>query len=258
MNIKHQTPNTKHQERSKHQASNGHYKRIDVRNLVFFSGLVLGVWCFCALFPSSATAAQRKDKPGSEKIPLPPEQAETNYTQTIEKRAADILADLKLNDAAKSARVHDAITNQYRALRDWQATYQNKRGTAGPQSGEVVAALAARQALHDKFITRLSTDLTPDKLEKVKDRMTYNKVKVTYDGYCEIMPNLTAEQKAKVLELLKQAREEAMDGVSAEEKSAIFRKYKGKINVYLSAQGLDVGQAYKDWGEKQKAKSGAK
>jgi len=37
--------------------------------------------------------------------------------------------------------------------------------------------------------------------------------------------------------LLKEARELAIDGGSAEEKTAIFGKYKGKINNYLSAQG---------------------
>jgi hypothetical protein len=85
--------------------------------------------------------------------------------------------------------------------------------------------------------------------------MTYNKVEVTYKGYCDIVPNLTDADKAKILELLKQAREEAMDCGSSEEKSAVFKKYKGKINNYLSAQGHDVGKAYKEWGEKQKLKA---
>jgi hypothetical protein len=51
--------------------------------------------------------------------------------------------------------------------------------------------------------------------------------------------------------LLKAAREEAMDGGSAGEKSAIFQKYKEQINDYLNAHGHDVAQAYKDWNAKQ-------
>src|SRR5262249_29867730 len=86
------------------------------------------------------------------------------------------------------------------------------------------------------------------------DKMTNNKVQVTYDAYLEIVPNLTEPQKKKILDLLKEAREEAMDAGSADEKSAIFKKYKGRINNYLTAEGHDVKQAYKDWGEKQKAK----
>jgi hypothetical protein len=83
--------------------------------------------------------------------------------------------------------------------------------------------------------------------------LTYNKVKVTYDAYCQIVPGLTEAEKAKMLELLKEAREEAIDGTSSDEKAAVFKKYKGKINNYLSKAGHDVGKAYKDWGAKAKA-----
>src|SRR5207248_8891696 len=102
-------------------------------------------------------------------------------------------------------------------------------------------------------LSKLSAELAPHQVETVKDKMTYNKVKVTYDAYCQFVPTLNDEQKAKILDLLKEAREEAIDAGSAEEKSAIFKKYKGKINIYLSAQGHDVNKAYKDWGARQKA-----
>ncbi len=49
-----------------------------------------------------------------------------------------------------------------------------------------------------------------------------------------------------------------MDGGSANEKSAIFKKYKGKINNYLDKQGYNVKQAQKDLAEKEKATTGAK
>jgi hypothetical protein len=64
---------------------------------------------------------------------------------------------------------------------------------------------------------------------------------------------LTAEEKSQILVFLKDAREEAMDGGSSKEKDTIFKKYKGKINNYLSDRGYDVAQAFKDWGAKQKA-----
>src|SRR5438309_9114254 len=113
------------------------------------------------------------------------------------------------------------------------------------------------KTLHDQFLARLAEPLSPEQVETVKDQMTYNKVRVTFDAYCEIVPGLTGPEKARILELLKEAREEAMDAGSADEKSAVFKKFKGKINNYLSAQGHDVAQAYRDWGQKQKAK-GAK
>ena len=113
------------------------------------------------------------------------------------------------------------------------------------------AALLAAQSkpIHDKFFTALADNLSPDQIEKVKDLMTYNKVKVTYDAYCQIISNLSDSEKAKVMDLLKAAREEAVDGGSAPEKSAIFQKYKEQINAYLDANGHDTAKTLKAWAE---------
>jgi len=105
--------------------------------------------------------------------------------------------------------------------------------------------------LHDRFIAKLSADLTPEQVETVKDKMTYGKVQFTYTAYCAIVPSLTDEEKAHVLDLLKQARDEAMDGGSSDEKSAIFQKYKDQINAYLDGHGHDVAKATRDWQAKQ-------
>ena len=61
---------------------------------------------------------------------------------------------------------------------------------------------------------RTNEQLTPEQVEIVKDKMTYGTVKVTYDNYCKFVPQLTDDQKAKILETLKRGREEAMDGGS--------------------------------------------
>ena len=181
---------------------------------------------------------------------------EAAYTQSIEKRVADILVALDLKDSSKKSKVHDLLIAHYRSLRDWHDANDPRLKTAAEsQSQELKASL---KAMHEKFIAGLSAELTPEQVEKIKDKMTYGTVKVTYDAYCEIVPNLTEPEKAKILELLKEGREEAMDGGSHQEKTAIFKRYKGKINNYLDSQGHNVKQAYKDWGAKQKAKAGAK
>jgi hypothetical protein len=188
-------------------------------------------------------------------VPPPPavKAAEAAYTQTIEKRVADILALLELKDPAKTARVHDLLVAQYRALRDWHDANDAKLKKAAEEQAREISA--SMKTLHARFISGLEAELTPAQVERVKDQMTYGKVKVTYEAYCEIVPNLTEAQKARILELLKEAREEAMDAGSADAKSAVFKRYKGKINNYLSAEGHDVKQAYKDWGEKQKTRA---
>jgi hypothetical protein len=184
------------------------------------------------------------------KPPQSPAQVEASYTLAIEKRAADILAVLDLKDGAKSKRVHDLVIAQYRALRDWHDANDAKlKGASTNQVQEIKSSL---KALHDRFIAGLSAELTPGQVEKVKDKMTYSKVQVTYNGYCEMLPSLTEPQKAKILDWLKEAREEAMDGGSAEEKSYIFNKYKGRINNYLSREGYDLKQASQEWAGRQK------
>jgi hypothetical protein len=88
-------------------------------------------------------------------------------------------------------------------------------------------------------------------VEQVKDKMTYNKLKVTFDAYCLILPGMTYEQKDRVLDFLRQAREEAIDGGTADEKSAIFQKFKDQINAYLGQHGYDVAKATHEWEAKQ-------
>jgi hypothetical protein len=180
----------------------------------------------------------------------PPED-EAAYTQAIEKRTADIMNAINVTDEAKASRVHDAIMSQYRALRDWQEKNDAAKKSKDTPAQEQLKS--DRKALHDQFLMKLNADLSPEQIETVKDKLTYNKVKVTYDAYVDMIPTLTAEQRAKVLEFLKQAREEAMDGVSSEEKSAIFKKYKGKINNYFVSQGIDEKKARKEWEERRKA-----
>jgi hypothetical protein len=164
--------------------------------------------------------------------------SEAAYAQAIEKRVADILAVLEMNDPAKTKNVHDTLIAQYRSLRDWHDANDTKRKAA--KGGELEQIKASLKAVHEKFLGSLASELTPEQIEKVKDKMTYGKVQFTYAGYLNLYPDLAEIRKQKILELLKDAREEAMDGGSSEEKSAIFNRYKGKINNYLSKQGVSA------------------
>jgi len=178
---------------------------------------------------------------------MPSDEAEAKYTADIEKRVTGILDALNLDDVAKKEKVHDILIAQYRALRDWQTQHESelkKKGITAEQKAEIIAT---RKPLHDSFLAKLSEQLTPEQVETVKDKLTYNKVQVTYRGYVEIVGNLTETQTAKILEYLKEARELAMDGGSSEEKTDIFNKYKGRINNYLSKEGVDMKKSTADW-----------
>lgn len=194
--------------------------------------------------------------------------------KTLEKHAKPILATLNLSDAKKEAAVKTALAEYLGELDAWhkQNDSQAKAAWAGFNTAHGKKDEAATEAAdakindtyasfkpaHDKFIAELSAVLTPEQVETVEDALTVRKVEVTYNNYQLIFTNLTAEQNAFILKNLKQAREDSLGAKAMTEKSAFFKEYKTKIEAYLTAQGYDVKQAYKDFGAKQKAEMAKK
>lgn len=210
--------------------------------------VVVGVWLLSATRANAKPADPAKD---------------ASYEEKLEERVNKIVSSLTLADAGQRTRAHDALLAQYRALNAWHAAHDAelkalRKAVGRHEAGAEEKAKAVDDSLlslHDSFLKQLSDALDSAQIEQVKDAMTYNKVKVTYDAYCQIVPNLSDTDKAQILKLLKEAREQAMDAGSADEKSAVFGRYKGKINNYLSSTGHDVKKAYQEWGARHASKS---
>jgi hypothetical protein len=214
----------------------------------------LGLLCLLVGVPQALCTAASTNLVDPEPHTAPvSSESDSAYAQSLEKRVADLLSVLSLKDANQRARTHDLLVARYRALKNWHDANDTRLKSASEQESRQIKA--SLNTLHERFVAALSSELTQEQVELIKDKMTYGTVQVTYDAYCEIVPNLTSAQKQRILELLKEGREEAMDGGSHNEKAAIFKKYKGKINNYLDSQGHDVKQAYKDWGARQKDKA---
>jgi hypothetical protein len=114
---------------------------------------------------------------------------------------------------------------------------------------------------HFEFESALSCYLPAEKVEAVKDGMTYNVVKVTYDATLDMIPSLKEEEKVQILAWLKEAREFAMDAENSNKKHGWFGKYKGRINNYLSKRGYDLVKEREGWYkriEERKAKEAKK
>ena len=201
--------------------------------------LILLVMCACLLTPLLARAA---DVPATQDAT-----ASSQYEIDLNKRGDAVLKALQLTDADKAVRVKRTVIEQYRAVRD-----ADERASTGASKEEIAAA---KKPLHDTFLQKLSAELTPEQVEVVKDVMTYNVVRVTYDAYCDELPQLTDAQRAHMLAELKDARELAMDEGSSKDKHAVFNKAKGRINVYLSKEGYDLKAAEKDWAQRRKARA---
>jgi hypothetical protein len=177
------------------------------------------------------------------------------YTRTITQRAEKIVAGLALGNPSQAARTSDILVQQYRDLAVIHAERDAQLKMAKEQAGaDKAAAGAATQAvreatkpklakLHGEFLGRLSAELTAAQVEQVKDGLTYGVLPLTYGVYLKMYPELTTEQKAQIKAWLTEARELAMDGSTSDEKHAVFGKYKGKINNYLSKAGYDAKKA---------------
>jgi hypothetical protein len=167
--------------------------------------------------------------------PLRAETEEEAYTKVIEDRAAKIVEPMGISDGEQAKRVQALIVSQYRGLRDIHAKRDADKSVAAQQEAKL-----AMLELHSQFVSKLSAELTCEQVEQVKDGLTYSVTPRTYQVYLEQLPDLNEEQKRTVKAFLIEARELAMDGGSADEKHGIFRKYKGKINNYLSKAGYKM------------------
>ncbi len=188
---------------------------------------------------------------------------EAAYTRTITTRAEKIVATLGITDPSQEKKLVSTIADQYRNLntiyteRDEQikAVKQKEQSKDATESELKKIEQTTNQkiaALHTTFLSSLSSSLSPEQVIKVKDGMTYNVVKVTYDAYVDMIPTLKNEQKQQIMDWLVEAREYAMDAESSDKKHWWFGKYKGRINNYLSKEGYDINEERKEW-EKRKA-----
>lgn len=193
---------------------------------------------------------------------------DAEQVKVINARADKIVAALGLPDA-KATRVRDIVAQHYHDLRAVQEARDVKLAAAKSNMTDKTAAKTATDAvrseaeaklppLHEAFLARLATELTPAQIDTVKDGMTYGIVPLTYRVYLEMLPKLTEEQKTQIHAWLVEAREHAVDGFTSEEKHAWFGKYKGRINNFLAKAGFDMKQAEKEMLARQKSERSAK
>jgi len=186
-----------------------------------------------------------------------PADPEAAYTRTITERADKIVATLAMTNSAEALKVRDLITQQYRNLREIHDARDATIKAAKEKSADKAAidaevkgaqdeAKTKLDQLHGKFLATLSAHLMSEQVDKVKDGLTYGVVDVTYNAYLKMYPNLKEEEKTKIHAWLVEAREIAMDAGTSNEKHAVFGKYKGRINNYLSKAGYNAKEAEKN------------
>ncbi len=185
------------------------------------------------------------------------------YIKTITQRADKIVAVLGIDNADKKQKVSNTIRDQYSHLNDIYTVrdsrvkeiklkYQDKIEREAALAKVNIEVDAQTAKLHSKYLKKLAANLNDKQIEQVKDGMTYGVVPLTYKAYQEQILTLTDDQKKQILVWLIEAREKAMDAESSDKKHAMFGKYKGKINNYLSAAGYDLKKEGIEWEKRRK------
>ena len=184
-----------------------------------------------------------------------------------EKKAAEWVASLNLNDAAKEKAVTDVIATHLTAIRNWNNDHPYTTVPAGinPETGkklsdldrQMIANSAMPKSIHENLMAGLNKYLAPEQVEAILDKYTIGKVAFTLNGYKSIVPDLTEKEEKVILDNLKQAREQAVDYKNMKQISAIFEIYKTKNEQYLNSNGRNWHQLFGDYVKAAKAKKAA-
>lgn len=193
------------------------------------------------------------------------EKEDAKFKIVLRDRAAKITGTLSITDSNLSKKitgiiakqyynlnkVHDETKSKISAIKSRQLPEEEKTTLINKELGLKKKDLAK---LHTSYIKQLNKNLSTEQVNKVKDGMTYNVLNVTYTAYQDMILTLNEKQKATILGLLTEARELAMDEGSSDDKHKVFGQYKGRINNYLSGEGIDMKAEEKAWQQRLREK----
>ena len=182
------------------------------------------------------------------------------YVQTITGRSMKATDALGITWTPLGQNVLNIICNRYFKLND----IYSERDSVKLKNGRIeeLKKLAEAQCdsklyrSHYGFLTDLSMYLNPQEIDKVKDVMTFDVVRVTYEAQCDMIPTLKEDEKKQIMAWLIEARELAIDAESSKKKHEVFGKYKGRINNYLTKRGYDLTKEREEWYKRVKARGG--
>jgi Protein of unknown function (DUF3826) len=212
---------------------------------------------------ASSHAQQATPAPSPAATPLPTPSTHAEFSEKIIKR-------LRFSDPNETTRVIAATTEYLDALaiilRERQIVLDRLTAEAGgddekadrPKVEEAWSISKMKYIpLREAYIRKLDAELTPRLVERVKDGLTHDTYHRLEAMYGEMIPDMTPEERAHVVGLLVEGRENAMLAIDAEGQKQWFDKYRGIINNYLHRQGHDFPRLSKAWDaahpEKEKA-----
>lgn len=233
-----------------------------MKNKIIFPALLFALFLSNAIFAQEQTDAKQ-----TQKKELTQEEKQANSNQEQEKKSAEWVASLNLNDTAKEQRLQTIIVTHLKAVRDWNNKHPGTIVPAGinPTTGQqlsdlerqIIAQSSMPKTVHENLMAGLRKELNEEQVELILDKYTIGKVQFTMAGYKSIVPDMTTLEEETILKYMKQAREQAVDYKSMKQISAIFEIYKTKSEQYLNNNGRNWKQMYKTFTDAIKAKKAA-
>jgi hypothetical protein len=186
----------------------------------------------------------------------------------IADKAKSFVAALNLTDASKKSAVENIIAYHMVIIRDWHNQHPPSTVPAGinPVTGnklsdldrQIIADSAMPATVHQDLMNGLNRSLSPQQVETILDQYTVGKLAFTMAGYKAIVPDLMADEEAKISAFLKLAREQAADYKNMKEISAIFEIYKTKSEQMLNNNGRSWRALYSAYTKKVKEEKAKK
>ena len=190
----------------------------------------------------------------------------------IDKRTDRLLNALKLDDAAKTARIKTTLDEWQVTIIAWHQqndaklkelwSQWNKARAVVPKDefpGEVIAhkifdIYTTLQPAYDAFTNKLATELSQTQIDTIKETWSRSPGMMrTYNAFLETAPDLNNDQKKVVYDRLYLAREGALLIDSDKEIINLFKVHKVKVEEYIGA--LEWEKLHKAFANKGKAES---
>jgi len=215
------------------------------RNVIIICFMALGVFSLMA-----QKAATAEEKQYLEVLKNRSEKILDQYVGLPDGETREKVLNLMVKQYWDINKVHDGRDNKIKELKERGVTADILKRERNKLENKADKKLLK---LQKKYLGNLSRLLDKQQVDGIKEGMTLGAMTHNYRGFTEMIPTLTPEEKEHIRDQLLEARDKAMNMGSSEDKQAVFRDYKGKINNYLSGRGYDLEKEGKQWQERIKA-----
>lgn len=222
-----------------------------------------------ALAASLALAAEKA-------APTPAPATTAPKPSQSERRAASLIKELKLTDAAKEPKSRAILESHFEAMDTWHVandpaltplwsewaakrTPPIKDEVAAAKVGEKIDGIyASFRPQRDAFLAALAKEISLADINTIKNSLTRSPgMDRTANAYIEMVPQFTEADKAFVRQRFAIAREMAIDTTTGKEVDAFFKRQKVIVEAYIDEKGYDYQKSRAAWVAKLNATTAA-